>query len=233
MDLLAAVVGVVVGSLGGLLVPWLIARCPEPEHDPDENPEEFPDHVPFVELAARPGLAWRSAVAGGLAGGILGTAIGWSWALPWLLFLVPVCIALSVVDYVTWYLPSRLILPSYAVVAVLEVAAAIALDEPRVLVLAVVGAIGLGLYYGLIWFVSPRTMAFGDVRLGGLMGLALGPLGLAVVVLSVLTAAVLAVLGMVPLRRGGNMIRRKLPYGPFLAGGALAAVVLGQVLASL
>lgn len=233
MELLAGVVGVGAGSLGGLVVPWLISRCPEPEHDPDENPEDFPDHVPFVELAARPGLGWRSAVAGGVAGGLLGAVIGWSWALPWLLFLVPVCIALAVVDYVTWYLPSRLILPSYAVVVALEVVAAIALEEPRVLVLAAVGTIGLGLYYGLIWFISPRTMAFGDVRLGALVGLALGPLGLAVVVLSVLTAAVLAVLGMVPLRRGGNMIRRKVPYGPFLVGGALAAVVLGQVLATL
>lgn len=231
MDLLPALVGALVGLLGGLLVPRLIAWCPEPEHDPEEKPEDFPDHVPFAEVAARPGLALRCGVAGAVSGGLLGAVIGWGWALPWLLFLVPVCIALTVVDYVTWYLPSRLILPSYGVVLALEAVAAVVLEDPAVLVWGVIGGVILGLYYGLVWFISPRTMAFGDVRFATLLGLALGPLGPGTVVVSIATAAVLAVLALVPLRRGGNMIRRKVPYGPFLAGGALAAVLLGQVLA--
>lgn len=232
MEVLPALVGALVGLVGGLLVPRLVAWCPEPEHNPAENPEEFPDHVPFAELAARPGLAWRSAVVGAVAGGALGASTGWAWGLPWLLCLIPVCIALAVIDYVTWYLPSRLIWPSYVVVAALEVVAAVALGEPRVLLLAAIGATALGAYYGLMWLVSPRVMAFGDVRLGVLLGLALGPLGLATVLLSVVTAALLAVVSLVPLRRGGNMIRRKVPYGPFLVAGALVAVVLGRVLAT-
>lgn len=231
MELLPALVGALVGLLGGLLVPRLIALCPEPEHNPAENPEEFPDHVRFADLAARPRLALRTAAAGAIAGGILGASIGWGWSLPWLLYLVPICIALSVIDYVTWYLPNRLVLPSYGVVVALEVVAAIVLGEPAVLVLAAIGSALLGAYYGLIWLISPRTMAFGDVRFGALLGLAMGPLGLATVVVSIATAAVLAVIALVPLRRGGNMISRKVPYGPFLAGGALVAVVLGRVLA--
>lgn len=233
MDLLPALLGALVGLLGGLLAPRLIAWCPEPEHDPDENPEDFPDHVPFAELAARPGLAPRCAAAGAVAGALVGAFIGWGWALPWLLFLVPICIALSVVDYATWYLPSRLILPSYGVVVALEALAAIVLQDPAVLLWGVIGGAILGLYYGLVWFISPRTMAFGDVRFGALLGLALGPLGPGTVVVSIATAALLAVLALVPLRRGGNMIRRKVPYGPFLAAGALMAVVLGRVLNTL
>lgn len=232
MHVLPAVVGALVGLLGGLLVPRLVAWCPEPAHNPAENPEEYPDHVPFVELASRPGLATRCALAGAVAGALLGAVVGWAWGLPWLLFLVPVGIALAVIDYVTWYLPSRLIWPSYAVVLALEVVAAVALQEPRVLVLGAVGFAGLGAYYGLLWFISPRMMAFGDVRLGALIGLALGPFGLGTVVVSVVAAAFLAVLALVPMRRGGTMIRRKMPYGPFLVGGALLAVVLGQVLSS-
>jgi leader peptidase (prepilin peptidase)/N-methyltransferase len=231
MHVLPALVGALVGLLGGLLVPRLVALCPEPAHNPAENPAEFPDHVPFAELAARPGLALRSALAGAVAGGVLGAATGWAWGLPWLLFLVPVGIALAVIDYVTWYLPSRLIWPSYAVVLALEVVATIALEEPGVLLLGAIGFAGLGAYYGLLWFISPRMMAFGDVRLGALLGLALGPFGLGTVLVSVVAAALLAVLAMVPMRRGGTMIRRKVPYGPFLVGGALVAVVLGQVLA--
>ena len=99
-----------------------------------------------------------------------------------------------------------------------------------VLVLAGIGFVGLGAYYGLVWFISPGIMAFGDVRFAALIGLALGPLGVPVLVVSVLAAAVLSVLALVPLRVGGKAIKRKIPYGPFLAGGALVAIVVGQVL---
>ncbi|MBM9458817.1 prepilin peptidase [Nocardioides sp. zg-536] len=230
MHLLAIMLGALVGLLGGATVPWLVARCPDPAPDPEEDPEDFPDHTPFAELAARPGLGLRCAVAGTAVGALLGVAVGWGWGLPWLLYLVPVGIALAVIDYVTWYLPSRIIWPSYVVVVLLEVVAALALGRPGVLVLAAIGGVGLGLYYGLMWFISPRMMAFGDVRLGALLGLALGPFGLFTVVISVGAAAVLAVLALVPLRRGGNMIRRKVPFGPFLLGGALVAVAVGPLL---
>lgn len=227
--LLAAAVGASVAGAAGLLVPRLVAACPEPQHNPDENPEDFPDHVPFTQLAARPGLARRCAVACAVAGAALGAALGWDWALSWLLFLVPLCCALTVIDYVTWYLPSRLILPSYGVVALLVGVAALATTSSGPLLGAAIGFVGLGGYYGLLWLLSPRIMAFGDVRLGGLLGLALGPLGVGTLLLSVLAAAVLGVLAMVPMRRGGTMIRRRVPYGPFLALGALLAAVLGQV----
>lgn len=240
MHVLPALVGALVGLLGGLAVPRLVAWCPEPAHDPAENPDEFPDHVPFAELAARPRLGLGCAAAGAAIGATLGLSIGWAWALPWLLALVAPCIALAVIDYVTWYLPKRLVLPSYGVVAVLEVVAAVALGKPMVLALALGGMVVLGGYYGLMWFISPRVMAFGDVRLGGLIGLALGPLGAATLVVSVLAAAVLSVVAYVPMKLRGNAIRRagvkgplkdNLPYGPFLLLGALVAVVVGRVLA--
>lgn len=240
MHVLPALVGALVGLLGGLAVPRLVAWCPEPAHDPAENPDEFPDHVPFAELAARPRLGLGCAAAGAVIGATLGLSIGWAWALPWLLALVAPCIALAVIDYVTWYLPKRLVLPSCGVVAVLEVVAAVALGKPMVLALALGGMVVLGGYYGLMWFISPRVMAFGDVRLGGLIGLALGPLGAATLVVSVLAAAVLSVVAYVPMKLRGNAIRRagvkgplkdNLPYGPFLLLGALVAVVVGRVLA--
>lgn len=240
MHVLPALVGALVGLLGGLAVPRLIAWCPEPEHNPAENPEEFPDHVAFAVLAKRPRLGMGCAAAGAAVGASLGLSIGWAWALPWLLALVAPCIALAVIDYVTWYLPKRLVLPSYAAVAVLEVVATVALGKPLLLALAAGGMVVLGGYYGLMWIISPRIMAFGDVRLGGLIGLALGPLGAATVLLSVVAAAVLSVVAYVPMKLRGNAIRRdgvkgplkdNVPYGPFLLLGALVAVVVGRVLA--
>jgi leader peptidase (prepilin peptidase) / N-methyltransferase len=228
--LLAALVAALVAGAGGWLVPRLIEVCPEPQHNPDENPEDFPDHVPFAEVAGSPGLAWRSALACAVAGAAIGGALGWEWPLLWLLPLVAVGCALTVIDFVTWYLPSRLIKPSYVVVAVLVAVVAVVEQDWRWLALAGIGFVALGGYYGLLWLVSPRIMAFGDVRLGALLGLALGPLGLPTLLYSVVAAALVGVLGMIPMRRRGTMIRRRVPFGPSLAVGAVLAVVAGRLL---
>ncbi|WP_408895501.1 hypothetical protein ACJ5H2_11380 [Nocardioides sp. R1-1] len=230
MHVVPALVCAVVGALGGLLVPWLVAQCPEPEHDPDENPEDYPDHVPFAELAARPGLRPKAAVACAVAAGVLGLTLGWSWGLVWLLALVPLCCALTVIDYVTWYLPSRLVRTGWVVAGVLVAVVAVVVRDAGVAVWGLVGFLALGGYYGLMRLLSPRAMAGGDVRLGALLGSALGPFGPMVLLVSVLAAAVLGVLAMVPMRRSGTMIRRRVPYGPFLVLGALVAIVVGQVL---
>ncbi|MCR1783060.1 prepilin peptidase [Nocardioides carbamazepini] len=232
MHVVPALVCALIGALGGLLVPWLIAQCPEPDHDPAENPEDYPDHVPFAQLARRPGLRIRSLVACAVAAGVLGLALGWSWGLLWLLVLVPVCCALTVIDYVTWYLPSRLIRPAWLVTGVLVAVAAVIVGDVWVAGWGLIGFAALGGYYGLMRLVSPRAMAGGDVRLGALLGIALGPYGTGVLIVSVLAAAVLGVVAMVPMRRSGTMIRRRVPYGPFLVLGALVAVVVGQVLSA-
>ena len=239
MHLVPALVCAAFGVATGWFVPRLIASLPEPEADPEEKAGDFPDKVPYARLGASPGLAWRCALACGVAAGLLGAVFGWVWALPWLVFLVPVGCALTVVDYVTWYLPARIVAPSYVVVGLLVVVGAIAVGDWRVLVHAAVGWLALGLYYGVLWFISPRVMAYGDVRLGGLIGLALGPLGYGQLILSVLAAGVLGALAFVPLKLLGRTIKRDpskgplrehLPFGPFLLIGALVAAVVGRVL---
>jgi leader peptidase (prepilin peptidase)/N-methyltransferase len=239
MHLVPALVCALIGAAAGWFVPRLIGSLPEPEQDPEEEPGEFPDKVPYADLAARPGLAWKCAVACAVAAGLLGAAFGWVWALPWLVVLVPVGCALAVIDFVTWYLPTRIIAPSYVVVAVLLVVGAAAVGEWKVVPEAVIGCVALLVYYGVMWFISPRIMAFGDVRLGGLIGLALGPLGFGPLILSVLAAGVLGAVAFVPLKLLGRTIRRDaskgplgehVPFGPFLLTGALVAAIAGSLL---
>jgi leader peptidase (prepilin peptidase)/N-methyltransferase len=241
MDVLPALVGAAVGLVGGFAVPRLVAWCPEPEHDPTENPDDFPDHVPFAELAARPGLAWRSAAACAVAGALVGLVTGWGWSLLWLLPLIPVLCALTVIDFVTWYLPSRLIRPSWAAVAGLLAAVAVVEREPGWVLAGVIGFLALGGYYGLMRLLMPRGMAGGDVRLGALLGLALGPLGLGALLVSVLAASLLSVVAYLPMLVRGRAIKatdargplqHRVSYGPFLVLGALVAVVVGQVLST-
>jgi leader peptidase (prepilin peptidase)/N-methyltransferase len=239
MHVVPALVCALVGAAGGWFVPRVIAALPEPEPDPDEKPGEFPDKVPYAEIGASPGLAWRCALACAVAAGVLGAVFGWVWALPWLVFLVPVGCALTVVDYVTWYLPSRIVTPAYVGVVLLVAVGAVAVGDWHVLLHAAIGWLALGLYYGILWFISPRIMAYGDVRLGGLIGLALGPLGLGQLLLSVLAAGLLGALAFVPLKLLGRTIKRDpsrsvlrehLPFGPFLLLGALVAAVAGNLL---
>lgn len=238
MHLLPAVVCAVLGAVAGWFVPRLIGVLPEPEADPSEEPGEFPDKVPYAVIAAAPRLALRSAVACAVAAGLLGLTFGWVWALPWLVFMVPVGCALTICDYTTWYLPSRIVNPSYAVVGLLVLLAAAALGEWSVVAWAAAGFLGLGLYYGLMWLISPRLMAFGDVRLGGLLGLALGPLGIGALIISVFAAGVIGALAWPglkllgrTLRRDGSegLLRERVPFGPFLVVGALVAAVAGQL----
>jgi leader peptidase (prepilin peptidase)/N-methyltransferase len=244
MHLLPALACALLGAASGWFVPRLIAALPEPEADPNEKPGEFPDKVLYADVAATRGLAWRCALASALAAGLLGAVLGLarempSAALPWLVFLVPVGCALAVIDYTTWYLPVRIVAPSYVVVGVLVVAGAVAVGDWHVALNGLIGWLALGLYYGLMWFISPRIMAYGDVRLGGLLGLALGPLGYGQLILSVVAAGVLGALSFIPLRLLGRTLKREggkgplrehVPFGPFLLLGALVAAVAGSVL---
>ena len=229
MEWAAGLVVAVLGGLSGLLVPLLIGAVPEPEPNPDEAAGDFPDKIPYADLATRHGLALRCVLAGAVTGAAIGLSLGWSWGLLWLVPLIPVGLALAVIDYATWYLPTALIAPAYIVVAVLVGLVALLDHRLGIAVWAGVGYVGLGGYYGLMWLVSPRIMAFGDVRLGALIGLAIGPFGALTLFASVFIAALVGVLALIPLNRAGNSIKRRVPFGPFLLIGALLAVVVGQV----
>ena len=92
-------------------VPALVARIPEPDEPAD-------DKEPYAAIAARPGLAWKAALASLVAGGLIGAELGWAWPLVYLLPLVPVGVALAVVDWRTLLLPTKVIRPTYALVVV-------------------------------------------------------------------------------------------------------------------
>ena len=102
---------------------------------------------------------------------------GWHWELLFLVYLVPVGVALAVVDWRTRLLPTRLIAPSYAVVIALVVVAAVLSGDRDDLVRAGLGLVRLrrAVLRGVV--VYPPAMGYGDVRLSGLLGIALGYLG--------------------------------------------------------
>jgi len=216
----AALVGMVCGVLG-LLVPGLIAWIPEPD-EPDEAKE------PYAEIAARSGLRWRAALASGLAGGALGAGVGPGWPLVHLIPLVPVGVALAIVDWRTRLLPTRVIAPSYAVVVVGVLVGWVATRDTDDLVRAGWGWLVAGGLYWLMWRIYPRGMGYGDVRLSGVLGIALGQLGWGPLLVGVYAGFLLGgvIGGLLSLIR---VVERKgYPFGPFMLVGALVGILWGE-----
>jgi leader peptidase (prepilin peptidase)/N-methyltransferase len=224
------------GLVVGQVVPGLIARIPEPEPDPrdelsgtDErdHPPRAEDKVLYVDIARARGLRAGSSIACAAAAGAIGGATGWTPALSFLLFLVPVGVALAVVDWRTRRLPTKVIAPTYFVVAPLAVLAAWAADDWSRAVGALIGWAAAGGLYLLMWLIYPAGMGYGDVRLSGILGIALGWLGWPELLVGIWTGFLLGGVGGALLALLRIVDRKASPFGPFMLLGALAGIVLG------
>jgi leader peptidase (prepilin peptidase) / N-methyltransferase len=218
-----AVWAVATGALAAF-GPAVIRRLPEPALQSDAA-----DKIPYAELSRRPGLTWKFALIGALAGAMVGwrldyDPIAWAWV-----YFCAVGIVLGYIDSQTRLLPTRLILPSYAIVAVLVVAAFVADDFARDdLLRAGIGLVVMGGFYRLMYAIYPAGMGFGDVRLSGLLGLVLGYVGWGALLTGLYAGFLLGGVG------GGLLAifriadRKRYPFGPFMLLGALAGLLWGQ-----
>ena len=164
----------------------------------------------------------------------VGLRFGPSWALPAYLLFVAVAVLLAGIDLDTMTLPRRIIYGAGAAAVVLLAAGALALGEPSRLTDAAIGAAGALLFFLALHLVAPGGMGFGDVRLAGLIGLHLGWLGLLEVPTGLFVGFGLgAVFGLAWLVYRRAALRTQIPFGPFLAAGAVLTVLWGQPLVSL
>lgn len=231
-----------VGLVAGWFVPRLIARVPEPAPDveddltPAEDEADFARPVDepkelYAEVAALPGLRWKTALVCGAAAGLIGGRIGWHPALLFLVYLVPVCVALSVIDWRTRYLPTWLIAPSYYVVGTLAVLAAALTSDWAALTVSAIGWISS---FGFFFVIAllPGGMGYGDVRLAGLLGMALGWLGVPQLALGLYTGFVIGGVAGLVLSRMRVFHHRHSPFGPHMVIGAFLGVVFPAQLAA-
>lgn len=258
--LVAAGIGLVSGAFVPRLIARVPEPDPEPDPKPGLGPEPSPASLadvagtnrpgvreaaadeadfarpiddpkePYREVAALPGLRWKAALAGALAAGGIGARLGWDPALLFLLYLVPLCVALSVIDWRTRLLPTYLIAPSYVVVGVLAVLASALSSDWHALVVAAAGWLSSFVVFFVLWFVSPRGLGYGDVRLAGVLGMALGWLGVPQLVLGMYTGFLLGGVGGLLLSLVRLFHRKHYPFGPFMVVGAFLGLVFpGQV----
>jgi leader peptidase (prepilin peptidase)/N-methyltransferase len=243
-----ALVTGLVGLLLGALVPELIARIPEPEPEPPVDEVGGPDAVPGADqqtraadevkerydaIAALPRLRGKTALVSGAVAALVGARVGWDPALLVLMYLVPVGVALGLVDWRTRLLPTKVIAPSYAVVVALTLLAALAGGgDWDSLVRAGWGWLLAGGTFFVLWFIYPRGMGYGDVRLSGLLGIALGYLGWAELLTGVYAGFLIGGVGGLLLSLLRIVDRKAYPFGPFMLVGALVGVLVGPGVAA-
>lgn len=215
----AAACAVIVG-IASWFVPHLIARLPEPK---DADPAK----TSYAELAATARLAPLCAGWGAAAALLIGLGTGWTWSLVFWVPLVPVGVALGFIDFRVRLLPTKLIAPSYVlVIGGILLITAITRDVDA-LRWAAIGWASAGLLFWVLWRFT-RGMGYGDVRLSGVLGLALGHLGWGELLVGVYAAFVLGAVGWIPLRLLRITTDRKVPFGPFMLVGAVVGVLWGS-----
>jgi leader peptidase (prepilin peptidase) / N-methyltransferase len=134
-------------------------------------------------------------------------------------FVVSVCVVLAVIDVERSVLPNRIVVPSFAAV----LAAQIALFPDRATEW-IVASLATALLLLLPRVFRRGAIGMGDVKLGLLVGAALGETALRAIILGVVAAWPVA--AYLVLRDGRSAARGSLPLGPFLAFGAIAAVLV-------
>jgi leader peptidase (prepilin peptidase) / N-methyltransferase len=141
----------------------------------------------------------------------------------WLVFLGGL-IALAVYDLRWYLLPNAIVYPLYAVILVQIIFATLNSSDPwNVITTAFWGLlIGGGIFYCLFQLSKGKWIGGGDVKLGGLLGLAIG--GPSSSFLLIFIASLIGSFIALPLLLMGRAKRgSQLPFGPFLI---LAAVIV-------
>lgn len=145
----------------------------------------------------------------------------------WLALLTGL-VALAVYDLRWSILPNRLIYP-LGLVAAAQAALVIATSSnPGTAFLSTVAAVlvGGGVFYVLFQASKGRWIGGGDVKLGWLLGLAVGTPANAA--LFIFLGSVIGSVATVPLMAGGRLKRTStIPFGPFLIAGAIITVLFG------
>jgi leader peptidase (prepilin peptidase)/N-methyltransferase len=149
------------------------------------------------------------------------------------LYLAAISIALAAIDLELRRLPNRIVLPAYAVAAVLLTPGALLTGHVAALGPAAVGGVLSFAFYLVLALAKPGGMGMGDVKLSGVLGMFLGYLGVAPLVVGVFAAFLLGgIAGIVLLLTRRGTRRTAIPFGPWMLAGAWLGILAGNALAA-
>lgn len=198
-----------VGALIGLAVRWRLAALSYRRDDEAGQPSPGPRWwIPVAAITASGLLAWRFGIT---RWPLLLPTLPLAWFGPWL----------SAIDLDVRRLPNRLLAAHAAHVAAGVGAAALITSDPRIAIQAALGSMVAFAVFWILDRVRPGSFGWGDGKYIPILGAATAAVSPTVEWWGFLIACVAAVVA-TPFRRR----RTAFPFGPWLAGGALVALVL-------
>jgi leader peptidase (prepilin peptidase) / N-methyltransferase len=162
---------------------------------------------------------------------VVGAAIAWTdvWVAVIVAAMASMMPTIALIDIRHHIIPNKLMYPSLIAFPVLLVVARLS-GAPVNLVGAGLGFLAYGGGLLVVALIS-RGMGMGDVKLAGVIGLVLGALGLRYVGVAAGAAILLGGVGGLLALLLGRSRRDAIPFGPYMAAGAMVAVFLGDRLA--
>ncbi len=145
------------------------------------------------------------------------------------LYLAAISIALTFIDIEHHRLPDSIVLPSYAVAAILLATSAILIGDYAALIRAGVGLAAMAIGYFALSLLWRGGMGLGDVKLAGVLGLYLGYTGWGALAVGSLGAFFLGgIFGIVLILLHKTTRKSGIPFGPWMLMGAWVGILFGD-----
>ena len=142
-----------------------------------------------------------------------------------------IMLAVGLIDARHRIVPNRLVYPAVVLFGA-AILVARAAGGPLSPVRAALGLLAFGGPLLIVALIAPRGMGMGDVKLAALIGLVLGALGCRYVAVAAVGGALLGGLGGVVALAMGRSRKTTIPFGPYLAAGAVLAALFAGPIAS-
>lgn len=216
---------VLAAALLGAAGPWILRRIPEPE-DP------APDKPTYAELARARGLTIGLTLGAGLMAGLVAWRIDQPELVPVWVLIAGVGAWLTYIDWRTRLLPVVIVAPTYLATLLLVGLGALLLEDAQVFTRALVANIVVYVIFRVLYWIGGRffggAFGYGDVRLSGVLALALGALGGSAVFVGMYAGFILgAVFGLV-LSRLKVIDAKGYAFGPYMVVGAVIGAAFGS-----
>jgi leader peptidase (prepilin peptidase)/N-methyltransferase len=147
------------------------------------------------------------------------------------LYLAAISVALAFIDIEHHRLPDVIVLPSYAVGAILLSTACILVGDYAALLRAGVGLVAMAGVYLVLAALWKGGMGLGDVKLAGVLGLYLGYTGWGALAVGSIGAFILGgIFGLVLILLHKTTRKSGIPFGPWMALGAWVGILFGNLI---
>jgi leader peptidase (prepilin peptidase)/N-methyltransferase len=241
--ILVALFGLVIGSFLNV-VAWRVPNGESVMHPPSSCPNcghqiRARDNIPVLSWLLLRGKCRDCAAPISVkypiveaATGVLFVLVLWEFGLGLefvaYAYLAALAVVLTVIDLTVHRLPDVLVLPAYPVLLCIFAAECVVSGQWWPLATAAIGGVILFALYFLAAVVYPGGMGFGDVKLAGVLGIALGWLGWGPLVVGGFSAFLVGgIAGVVVMATKRQGRRVGIPFGPSMFAGAAIGVAFG------